>query len=395
MKNILYFASIVFAGIFAASCSTDKVQTSNNPLPDWAFGGFVRVEQNPVLKPNPASTFYCPMQKKEMHWEASDVFNPTAFVKDDKMVVMYRAEDDTNPALGMRTSRIGYAETEDGINFIRHPEPVFYPADDNNKQFEWLGGVEDPRIVVTEDGLYVLTYTAVERQDYPVLYAKARLCVATSRDLVNWEKHGSVFADAYDGKFVNNWSKAGSIVTKVVDGKMVAAKINGKYYMYWGEEMVNLATSDDLIHWTPEIDRYGNLKPVMSPRTGYFDATLVECGPAAVMTEKGILLIYNGKNAKNGDKRFPENYYSGGQALFSLDNPYKLIARLDDPFLIPYKEFEKLGQYTYGGLFIEGLALYKGKWYLYYGCSDSDAAVAIYDPSVKADGDNLPESPIR
>lgn len=66
--------------------------------------------------------------------------------------------------------------------------------------------------------------------------------------------------------------------------------------------------------------------------------------------------------------------------------------RLDSPFFIPLAEFEKTGQYTYGGLFIEGLAYYRDKWFLYYGCSDSHVAVALYDPSKKADGDPLPES---
>ena len=102
--------------------------------------------------------------------------------------------------------------------------------------------------------------------------------------------------------------------------------------MYWGEAMVNLATSDDLINWVPTVDEKGNLKPVLSPRKGYFDATLTECGPPAIITDKGILLIYNGKNAEDGDKRFPAEYYCGGQALFDLNDPQKLIARLDNPF---------------------------------------------------------------
>ena len=64
------------------------------------------------------------------------------------------------------------------------------PADrDAQQKNEWPGGVEDPRLVETEDGTYVLTYTQWNR-DVP------RLAVATSRDLVTWTKHGPAFAGA-------------------------------------------------------------------------------------------------------------------------------------------------------------------------------------------------------
>jgi predicted GH43/DUF377 family glycosyl hydrolase len=331
------------------------------------------------------------MQKKEMRWEESETFNPAAIVKDGKIVVLYRAEDNTNQGIGSRTSRIGYAETSDGFTMQRRKEPVMFPDEDNNKKYEWMAGCEDPRVAVTEDGLYVMTYTGAERFDTPTPYAIARLCVATSRDLITWTKHGSVFEKAYDGKFKNDWTKSGSIVTKLAGDKQVIAKINGKYLMYWGERMVNLATSDDLINWTPSVDENGELKPVMSPRKGYFDATLVECGPPAIVTDDGILLVYNGKNAVDGDKRFPPQYYCGGQALFDKENPEKLISRLDHPFFIPSAEFEKTGQYVYGGLFLEGLVYYRKKFYLYYGCSDSHVAVAVFDPNKRADGDMLPE----
>ena len=44
-------------------------------------------------------------------------------------------------------------------------------------------------------------------------------------------------------------------------------------------------------------------------------------------------------------------------------------------------DFEKKGQYTAGTVFVEGLVLHEGKWYMYYGCADSFVGVAIYDPS--------------
>ena len=43
-----------------------------------------------------------------------------------------------NPALKWgRTCRIGLADSEDGIHFTRHPQPVLYPNNDPWKEYEW------------------------------------------------------------------------------------------------------------------------------------------------------------------------------------------------------------------------------------------------------------------
>lgn len=67
-------------------------------------------------------------------------------------------------------------------------------------------------------------------------------------------------------------------------------------------------------------------------------------------------------------------------AIFIDNNdPYKVLDRLDKPFFVPEAPFEKSGQYKDGTVFIEGLAYYKKKLYLYYGCADSRIAVAVCD----------------
>jgi predicted GH43/DUF377 family glycosyl hydrolase len=361
-----------------------------NVLPDWALGGFVRPQGvNPVITPVPENLFNCPMQKKPVGWEESDTFNPAATVKDGKIYVLYRAEDNSATGIGKRTSRIGLAESTDGVQMTRRKTPVMFPDEDSAREFEWPGGCEDPRVTVTEDGMYVMMYTAWNRK-------VPRLSVATSRDLIHWEKHGPAFLNAYDGRFKDMACKSGSVVTRVIDGKQMIAKVNGKYLMYWGEHFVNIATSDDLIHWTPLLNEANELLFVIRPRRHYFDSALTECGPPAIMTDKGILLLYNGKNRNDEagrDKRFNAGTYSAGQVLFDKNNPEKVIARLDVPFFRPMEAFEKSGQYVDGTVFIEGLAYFKNKWYLYYGCADSQVGVAIYDPDVKTPGDDIPILP--
>ena len=254
------------------------------------------------------------------------------------------------------------------------------------KEYEWEGGCEDPRVTMTEDGLYVLAYPSWNRK-------VARLCIATSHDLVKREKHGPAFAKAYNGRFKDIFCKSGSMVTTIKDGKQVLTKIDGKYFMYWGEHAVYAATSDDLVNWTPILDEKNELATVIKPRPQYFDSALTECGPPAILTDKGIVLLYNGKNQTNDskrDKRFTAGAYCAGQILTDPKEPMKVLQRLDVPFFRPMASFEKSGQYVDGTVFIEGLVFFKNKWYLYYGCADSQVSVAIYDPAKKTPGDQIP-----
>ena len=156
--------------------------------------------------------------------------------------------------------------------------------------------------------------------------------------------------------------------------------------MYWGETAVYLASSDDLIHWTPLQNQDGKLLELIKPRKGYFDSNLTECGPPAIITEKGILLFYNGKNdgGSNGCMDYPGSTYAAGQVLFDINEPTKVIGRLDNAFFRPMEAAEKSGQYKDGTVFIEGLVFKDGKWYLYYGCADSKVGVAVYDPAVRS-----------
>lgn len=388
MKKIKLY-SFILLGLITAACTNGPKDSVKNEikeskgLPSWAFGDFVRPEGvNPIITPNVESKFDCPMRKTSVGWEESDTFNPAATIKDGKVYVLYRAEDNSAVGIGKRTSRIGLAESSDGISMKRQSTPVMYPAEDNVKEYEWNGGCEDPRVAVTEDGLYVMLYTGWNRDNNMGVKSVPRLCVATSRDLKTWEKHGPAFFKAYNGRFKDLGCKSGSIVTKLVNGKQVITKVNGKYLMYWGEHMVAAATSDDLINWTPVLNEQNELLGLIYPREKYFDSALTECGPPAVITDNGILLLYNGKNRTDElrDKRYNSGTYSAGQVLFDLKDPYKAIARLDTPFFRPTEDFEKSGQYVDGTVFIEGLVYHQGKWFLYYGCADSKVGVAIYDP---------------
>lgn len=379
MKTFIRFY-IIIQSVILQGCN---IQHGKN----WIMGGFERPPGiNPVIAPDSSTRFYDPLSQKTVRWEDNDTFNPAAAVMGDSVYVIYRAEDKTGIKIGHRTSRLGLAASGDGLHFERSKTPIFFPDEDSQQANEWPGGTEDPRIAQTAEGTFVMFYTQWNRK-------VPRLGVATSNDLRNWTKHGPIFKKSNKlPNLVNMAHKSASILTKLVGDRQVITQINGKYWLYWGEYGVYGATSDNLIDWEPVVDKNGKLQAFISPREGYFDSSLTECGPPAILTAKGILLLYNGKNhADKGDPRFNKNTYSAGQVLFDKKDPTKVLARLATPFLRPMEAFEKSGQYVDGTVFIEGLVYFKQKWFLYYGCADSRVGVAVFDPQKPAVLDPLPD----
>jgi predicted GH43/DUF377 family glycosyl hydrolase len=359
MKKIALFLLLI------SVLSTTAFSQKKAEKDAWMLQPIVKLDDyNPILESDDKAKFFCPVRKQMLKWEEKDVFNPAAIVKDGWVWMFYRAEDMIGKHAG--TSRIGLAKSRDGIQFQKNPIPVLYPDNDSLKIFEWEGGCEDPRIVKRDDSTYLMTYTAYDGQT-------ARLCVATSENMMVWQKHGLAFAAE---KHRNLWSKSGAIVCEQVESDIVAKKIKDKYWMYWGDTDIFLATSDDLIHWTPVEDKKGKLVSVLKPRPGHFDSKLVEPGPFALLRPQGILLLYNSANdAATGDKSLPNMTYSVGQALFSAEKPQKLTERANRHSLTPERDYEKTGQVN-NVCVLEGMVWHKDRWLLYYGTADSKIAMA-------------------
>lgn len=73
----------------------------------WKIGPFIRSESvNPVIAPRPESAFIDPILKTPSRWETLHTFNPAAIVRNNKVCVLYRAEDDSGAMeIGGHTSR--------------------------------------------------------------------------------------------------------------------------------------------------------------------------------------------------------------------------------------------------------------------------------------------------
>ncbi len=78
---MIYLALLVFIGC------------SSNPAFDWDFQSFYKPDENPILQSDSTLTFLCPVKNEEVQWQKADVFNPAAIVKDDKIYLLVRSED--------------------------------------------------------------------------------------------------------------------------------------------------------------------------------------------------------------------------------------------------------------------------------------------------------------
>lgn len=283
---------------------------------------FLAFSQAPAITIHATRVSDRPILQVDLPWAATGAFNPSAARVGNKTVLLFRATDKN------KTSRIGYAESVNGGAFKVNPDPVLAPE----APYEKNGGVEDPRVVRIGD-LYYLTYTGYNLHD-------AQLCLAVSRDLQHWDRKG-VILPAYHGAWNTQWTKSGAIVPE---------KIDGKWWMYYlgtskgpdgvTRDKMGLAVSKDLLHWTDATD-----KPVLDVRPDAFDSRVMEPGPAPFVTDAGILLLYNGADAKL--------VYRPAWVLFDRHDPRRVIARAEKPFLAPTLDWERVGVVP-NVIFLEG-----------------------------------------
>ncbi len=281
----------------------------------------------------------------DVPWMAKAVFNPSAVVKDGKLFLVFRGQDLTGAGKWFGTSRIGLAESTDGVHFKVHAEPVLVP----DQWYEEEGGAEDPRVTQI-DGRYFMTYTGYRYAD-----RTARLCLAVSDDLVHWSKHGPMMPDIHTEGNAPGWSKSGAILPQ---------KVGGEYLMYFGDTSIYLARSKDGLHWTPDAE------PVLHARPGFFDGNMVEPGPAPWLDANGdIHLLYNGDAPPPVGSDEPGGY-AAGEVVFSGKNPRETISRSQTPILKVTEPDEMEGQVG-NVIFLEGFVRFQDKLQFYYGGADT------------------------
>src|ERR1700722_4119253 len=102
--SLLLFFIGGLLGLFYISCKNSPDSSTIHPksgddnastdsAATWALLSFVKADSvNPILEPGNRS-FIDPILHKKVLWEEKDVFNPAIAVKDNKVYLLYRAQD--------------------------------------------------------------------------------------------------------------------------------------------------------------------------------------------------------------------------------------------------------------------------------------------------------------
>lgn len=283
-----------------------------------------RLSTKPVLEPTP-----------EHPWESAAVFNCAAIYWAGRIHLIYRATDiGPHARYGPYVSSLGYAVSEDGLNFRRLKYPIL-PAGQNPQERR---GMEDPRLVQLE-GKFYLVYTAFGGR----FEGDWRISLATSRELQTWERHGVVLDEP---------NKDASLFPEKLGGRYVM--LHRRYPDIW------IAFSEDLRHWYDH-------QSIMSPRPDMWDCARIGIAGPPVRIRQGWLLLYHGADH--------QNVYRLGAALLDPNDPTRVLARQDEPILEPELEWERVG-WVPNVVFSAGQAEVNGSLYVYYGGADTVIGVA-------------------
>ena len=169
-------------------------------------------------------------------------------------------------------------------------------------------------IVVSPEGGYIMTYLSGEKQ----------LMIATSHDLSSWKTIGPAFSES------RPCTMGGVIIGHYHDGDFIAKKIDERYWMIWGQDAIHLATSVDLLTWTPLCTPSGALHILFGPGHEGFDTDRLMIGPPPIWHHGGILMLYHGVSLESSSGA---EIILPGQAVLDPGDPGKVLARSPMPIL--------------------------------------------------------------
>jgi predicted GH43/DUF377 family glycosyl hydrolase len=318
----------------AADTSTARASVNLEQLldgldPDCCESHVTRMSDNPLLSPIP-----------EHAWEARDVFNPTAFVLDNEIHVIYRAMSMDN------TSVFGYARTRNGVTFDeRLDTPIYLPRTRLEQKLsgpEGNSGCEDPRATILDNKLYI-AYTAYNGIEVP------RVAIS------------HITLDDFRARRWN-WSEPHILTPPNIDDKdacILPLKINGQYVIIHRiDSHICLAYLDSIDAPDAQVDRCIG---VLSPRRGMWDGAKVGLSGTPILTDAGWLMFYHGVGE--------DKVYRVGAALLSVLEPGNVLARTSAPLLEPELSWEREGEIP-NVVFPCGHVLVGDTIYMYYGGAD-------------------------
>ncbi|HPN67953.1 MAG TPA: pesticidal protein Cry7Aa [Saprospiraceae bacterium] len=316
--------------------------------------------------------------KSDFDFENEGVLNPGVIREGETTHMFYRAVAKNN------YSSIGYC-TLNGAHEVtsRNQTPLLSPMADYEKH-----GMEDPRIVKIDD-VYYLTYTA-----YDGLNALGAL--ATSTDLISWERHGIIVPlityndfktlietnSAISEKYTrfNQYSKSHESQEEPIflwDKNLIffPRKINDKFCFLHRikpdiQVVVSIEKLEDLTteFWKAYFLAF-NDHVVLSPKFEH-EISYVGGGCPPIETASGWLIIYHAVH-----DTLQGYVYSACAALLDINDPNKEIARLPYPLFFPQKSWELKGEVN-NVCFPTGAVLDLDTLLIFYGAADERIALA-------------------
>lgn len=292
-----------------------------------------------------------------MYWESKATFNPTAFMHDGKVHVIYRAVSAGDlSTLCYALSKDGYYMTDRSFKPIfvhgslcqKTSEPIFYSSGGG-----WNGGAEDPRVTKIDDKLYI-TYTAFDGWGS----VRMGLTSISLEDFLNkkwnWKKPVLI---SPPGQIHKNWV-------------IFPEKIKGKY------AVLHSISPEILIDYFDSLDEFNGNKFIQSfhDRNPNWDSkTMVRgAGPAPIKTKLGWLILYHAM-----EKSDPNRYKLFAMVL-DEKNPTKILYRSKKPILEPDVFYENEG-YKIGVIYCCGAVIKDNNLFVYYGGADMVSCVATAD----------------
>jgi predicted GH43/DUF377 family glycosyl hydrolase len=235
-------------------------------------------------------------------------------------------------------SHLRLARSKDGIHFEIDEHPTIMPQ---GLLETW--GIEDPRITKLEDE-YLITYSAVSDKGVGVGLIR-------TPDFRTFKREGIILPPTNK------------------DVVIFPERIGGKYMMLHrpvpsgiGTPDIWLAESEDLKHW-------GCHRFVIGVRPGSWESARIGAGCVPIRTKEGWLILYHGADE--------QHRYGMSAALLSLDDPSRVIARLDEPFMLPEAEYERVGFFP-NVVFACGAIIDGDDVHMYYGAADEHIARATF-----------------
>jgi beta-1,2-mannobiose phosphorylase / 1,2-beta-oligomannan phosphorylase len=307
-------------------------------------------------------------------FESRAVLNPAIYQEGKKLRLIYRAVDKKH------ISSLGYALLNGPLKIVeRWSKPLMSPKHSYEKK-----GLEDPRVVKIGDVFY-MTYVAHDGKNALIAYAYGSDLFKLKRGglispKLTYSKAGKLFKYSrlkddyyffesfyknYGGQGIKVWHKDGFLFPQKIDDKFVLAhRILPDMQLVYFHDFNQLKDEYFWIDYLMSLSKYVVLEGAHG-----FEARHVGGGAPPVKTKYGWLMIYHGVEETNRRR-----IYCAGAALFSLDHPRKLIARLPYPLFSPEEDYEVHGSVN-RVVFPTGTAIFNNRLYIYYGAADSRIAV--------------------